>query len=174
MSFTVVKNQNDSLYHYGIEGQKWGVRRYQNEDGSLTPAGRERYGIMRSQLGLDQNPNSLSKKQIKLQKKFAEKYKTQTRMYPEYKTSAEGIRKKIATKEQEYRTGRTVAGIIGGTLATGSLAVGSMIGILENEKAGMHLFDKSSRLVAGKEAVDKMLRNPEVYNTKLIQKQFRK
>ena len=31
------------LYHYGVKGQKWGVRRYQNEDGSLTPAGKERY-----------------------------------------------------------------------------------------------------------------------------------
>ena len=34
----------DELVHYGIKGQKWGRRRYQNKDGSLTPAGRERYG----------------------------------------------------------------------------------------------------------------------------------
>lgn len=32
------------LYHHGIKGQKWGVRRYQNDDGTLTAAGRERYG----------------------------------------------------------------------------------------------------------------------------------
>lgn len=31
------------LYHHGIKGQKWGVRRFQNENGSLTPAGKERY-----------------------------------------------------------------------------------------------------------------------------------
>ena len=35
----------DELAHHGIKGQKWGERNYQNEDGSLTPAGKERYGI---------------------------------------------------------------------------------------------------------------------------------
>ena len=34
---------SEELYHHGIKGQKWGVRKYQNKDGSLTPAGRERY-----------------------------------------------------------------------------------------------------------------------------------
>lgn len=29
------------LYHYGVKGMKWGVRRYQNHDGSLTPKGRK-------------------------------------------------------------------------------------------------------------------------------------
>ena len=33
----------DYLVHYGIFGQKWGVRRYQNEDGTLTEEGKERY-----------------------------------------------------------------------------------------------------------------------------------
>lgn len=31
------------LYHYGVKGQKWGVRRYQDKYGRLTPAGRKRY-----------------------------------------------------------------------------------------------------------------------------------
>lgn len=35
---------NTELYHHGILGQKWGVRRYQYADGSLTDEGRKRYG----------------------------------------------------------------------------------------------------------------------------------
>ena len=34
---------NNELYHWGIKGMKWGVRRYRNKDGSLTPAGKKRY-----------------------------------------------------------------------------------------------------------------------------------
>ena len=36
---------NTYLAHHGIKGQKWGVRRYQNDDGTLTPEGRRHYGV---------------------------------------------------------------------------------------------------------------------------------
>ena len=37
-------NNDEYLAHHGILGMKWGVRRYQNKDGTLTPEGRKRYG----------------------------------------------------------------------------------------------------------------------------------
>lgn len=36
-------NSGMEIYHWGIKGMKWGVRRYQNKDGTLTPAGIRRY-----------------------------------------------------------------------------------------------------------------------------------
>lgn len=35
------------LMHYGVKGQKWGVRRFQNDDGSLTAEGQQRYGHLK-------------------------------------------------------------------------------------------------------------------------------
>ena len=32
------------IKHHGVKGQKWGVRRFQNKDGTLTPAGKQKYG----------------------------------------------------------------------------------------------------------------------------------
>ena len=37
---------NDYIYHHGVKGQRWGIRRYQNEDGSLTEEGKKRYGTV--------------------------------------------------------------------------------------------------------------------------------
>lgn len=38
------KMNNDHIAHSGIKGQKWGIRRFQYENGSLTEEGKERYG----------------------------------------------------------------------------------------------------------------------------------
>lgn len=47
----MIIDTKDYLAHHGIAGQKWGVRRYQNEDGSLTPEGREHYGYSMNERG---------------------------------------------------------------------------------------------------------------------------
>lgn len=41
--YIIRENNGQHLSHHGIKGQKWGIRRYQNEDGTLTDAGKARY-----------------------------------------------------------------------------------------------------------------------------------
>lgn len=48
---------NGELYHYGTKGMKWGVRRYQNKDGSLTAAGKKRRDREYNALNKDQQKN---------------------------------------------------------------------------------------------------------------------
>ena len=54
---------NDILQHHGIKGQRWGVRRYQNYDGSLTSAGRRRIGQnYKEQLAVKKRIDKINKK----------------------------------------------------------------------------------------------------------------
>lgn len=50
----------DFLAHYGIKGMKWGIRRFQNPDGTLTAAGKERYSNTKTIRKLGMDPKGLS------------------------------------------------------------------------------------------------------------------
>ena len=77
---------SDELYHYGILRQKWGVRRFQNSDGSLTAAGRERYGVGKVRTKL----NSAKQKASKAAKSAAAYAKERNKMkHPSLMTDEE-------------------------------------------------------------------------------------
>ena len=80
---------SNELSHYGIKGQKWGRRRYQNQDGSLTPAGRQRYG---SEENFESRYDEDVKAGIKAVKKLTDGGKDFTKATKEY--AGERSRKK--------------------------------------------------------------------------------
>ena len=80
---------SDELYHHGIKGQKWGRRRFQNEDGSLTPAGKERY---------DDDGPSEKKKEYKIPEN-----KSTHRLKIEEKYKAKGMSEKEAEQAAAKR-----------------------------------------------------------------------
>lgn len=95
----IVMNNKDYLAHHGILGQKWGVRRYQNNDGSLTAAGKKRYG---TEVNLD---------------KYAKAGKTVRSIADKAKSTGE----KYLTKENLLKAGK-VAATVAGTAGLGYLA----------------------------------------------------
>lgn len=95
------------LYHWGIKGQKWGVRRFQNKDGSLTAQGKKRYSD--DQTSKDNKSTKVSK---------YDKY------YSDYKMIGYDDTKAKQAAAGKVRTERALK-IIGGVAVSAALAYGA-------------------------------------------------
>lgn len=77
------------LYHHGIKGQRWGVRRYQNPDGTLSEAGRrrvERYKMQAAKSSDKQDYSKAAKYYLKAGRIKGQKDKKTVRFFNQYNT----------------------------------------------------------------------------------------
>lgn len=88
----------ECLAHHGIKGMKWGVRRFQNEDGSLTKAGKERYNSVNIIDTEDSKKKGLSDKQKTIIKVGAAAVATALVAYGTYKLADSGELHRLAEK----------------------------------------------------------------------------
>ena len=108
-------SQNE-LYHHGIKGMKWGIRRFQNEDGSLTAAGRKRYDD--GQTGSDKRASSNSDSKTP-RKGLIQKRKD--KLTERYISKGYGPEAAKTMAEQRMRTEAVLAVV--GTVAVTAVAV---------------------------------------------------
>lgn len=118
MTYQIRVSQSDSLAHYGIKGQQWGIRRFQNEDGTLTEEGKTRYY------------DSLSDKQKKLYDKFSAKDQTLIE-----KKMGEGKSFTKASRETANRR-RAINNIKGSAIATATYAA-TLLYMFPSLRAGL-------------------------------------
>lgn len=172
-------HSSDVLCHYGRMGQKWGIRRYQNLDGSLTEAGRLRYSKTRDRYGMDiEDRSKLTKRQQKMQSDAEVAYMTLRTVHPELKTDndirkyAENQYKSVAAIERGRTALTTVLAAVGGTVLSGGNPIGGaasagatfVVNTARQELTrGRRTADYANTIALGKEVHDKFLKDARIY-----------
>lgn len=109
MGYTIV---NGELYHYGVKGMKWGVRRYQNPDGTLTAAGKRR--------AIKQEAKAYRKELYKEHNFTRKLAKEESKNWEKEQLEDAGIKTGLTDKQKKMiKTGAAYAAIFVGSAAAG-------------------------------------------------------
>lgn len=114
------------IAHHGIKGQKWGVRRFQNADGSLTKAGKERYNEQNSSDSSDNHENQkfhLTEKQKKYCKTIAIATGAALVAYAGFKLADSGELNRLCEKAKELSLGADYKSFSRNDSFTGEMSV---------------------------------------------------
>lgn len=129
-------NNQHELYHHGIKGQKWGIRRFRNEDGTLTDRGKKRYA-----------ENYSSEQRARDQRIYS---KGAVRRINKKMLKGEGIqgaRSAEAGRINSHRKAAENAGHIGGTVgAVGGAIGGALLGVRLSGSTKVHSMLRSAGL----------------------------
>lgn len=150
-------NDTSELYHWGIKGMKWGVRRYQNKDGTLTPAGKKRYTEDgRDEDGQEQQAQNSSSKTRR--QSISDLSDDELRTIVNRKQSERQLRDLLDAEERYYNPPSPQ-----NTQQQGQSMVSK---VLRNAgEQALTTMTKGAMLYAGKQFATKVLNNPELGKT---------
>lgn len=98
---------DNELLHYGVKGQRWGVRRYQNKDGSLTSAGKKRRKVdyLSEAKGMSDQELRAKVDRMNLEKRYYTHAKTRSSKFTK---TLDGADKMASTVSSMHKTSRTI------------------------------------------------------------------